>query len=42
MPIPGTTKPQRVEANVQALALRPTSEDALDEAVPAEAVIGTR
>jgi aryl-alcohol dehydrogenase-like predicted oxidoreductase len=44
MPIPGTTKPQCVEANVQALTLRPTSEDlrALDEAMPAEAVIGTR
>jgi aryl-alcohol dehydrogenase-like predicted oxidoreductase len=44
VPIPGTTKPQRVEENAQALALRLTSEDlrALDEAVPADAVIGTR
>jgi aryl-alcohol dehydrogenase-like predicted oxidoreductase len=44
VPIPGTKRPERLEENVAALEIELSDEDvaALDQAVPAEAVVGGR
>jgi aryl-alcohol dehydrogenase-like predicted oxidoreductase len=44
VPIPGTKRPQRLEENVAASAIELSDEDvaALDQAVPADAVVGGR